>query len=467
MAFIATSSNSSATRATWTGASSLTPLSPRSWSASASGSSALSLVGLRLFSVIAQSAVLVLTGLMTCQFGGKRLAQTAAVLAVALSPLPLFEGTESQYTSFDYLWWVLCGYLVLRLLNTDQPRWWLAIGAAIGAGLMTKYTIVLLVLGLLSGLLLTGKRYLLSSRWFAAGVAIAFAIFLPNLLWQARHGFISFHFLHFIHARDVRLGRANGFLWKQFFICTNVYALPLWTAGLVRCWRSPRFRPVAFLFAVPFAILLFGKGIFYYLGPAYPILIAAGAASCARWLQSRSSRLRAALQAVFFAGLAGAGAYSCAFILPLASSGPLMRFALARNDALREEFGWDDLVRTVAAIRDTLPADGRPTLGIVVGNYGEQGAIDLLGPPYGLPAPISMTNSAWLRGYQPPPSTLIVIGFSREEAEHAFTACRLAGRDGNATTLKNEESEQHPDIFVCAGPKQPWATFWKENQRFG
>ncbi len=84
----------------------------------------LSMVGLRLFSVIAQSVVLVLTGLMTREFGGKRLAQITAVLAVVLSPLPLFLGTQFQYTSFDYLWWVLCGYFVLRLLNTDDRRWW-------------------------------------------------------------------------------------------------------------------------------------------------------------------------------------------------------------------------------------------------------------------------------------------------------------------------------------------------------
>src|SRR5215831_12154167 len=83
----------------------------------------ISLVGLRLFSVIAQAAAIIVTGLMTRELGGGRLAQLAAALSVALSPLPLFEGTEFQYTTFDFLWWVLIAYFVIRLLTSDNQRW--------------------------------------------------------------------------------------------------------------------------------------------------------------------------------------------------------------------------------------------------------------------------------------------------------------------------------------------------------
>src|SRR5579863_7831713 len=100
----------------------------------------LSLVGLRIFSVIAQAIVLVVVGLMARELGGGRLAQVTATLAIALSPLPLFEGTEFQYTTFDYLWWTLIAYFVIRLLTTENPRLWLAIGATIGVGFLTKYT---------------------------------------------------------------------------------------------------------------------------------------------------------------------------------------------------------------------------------------------------------------------------------------------------------------------------------------
>jgi hypothetical protein len=104
----------------------------------------------------------------------------------------------------------------------------------------------------------------------------------------------------------------------------------------------------------------------------------------------------------------------------------------------------------------------------MVRNYGEQGAIEILGPAYHLPPPVSGTNSAWLRGYpKPPPSVLIVLGSSREDAEDLFTACRLAGHNGNSLGVENEESKDHPDIFVCSGPRLPWPEFWKQFQGFG
>src|SRR5208282_2583246 len=111
----------------------------------------LSLVGLRLFSVIAQTIVIVVSGVIARDLGGSRLAQVTAALAVALSPLPIFEATEFQYTSFEMLWWVLIAWFTIRLLKSENPRWWLAIGAAVGLGLLTKYSIVFYIAGILTG----------------------------------------------------------------------------------------------------------------------------------------------------------------------------------------------------------------------------------------------------------------------------------------------------------------------------
>src|SRR3984957_20976516 len=61
----------------------------------------LSMVGLRMFSVISQALAIVFTGLMARELGGGRLAQVAGAAAIALSPLPLVEGTAFQYTTFD------------------------------------------------------------------------------------------------------------------------------------------------------------------------------------------------------------------------------------------------------------------------------------------------------------------------------------------------------------------------------
>jgi hypothetical protein len=198
------------------------------------------------------------------------------------------------------------------------------------------------------------------------------------------------------------------------------------------------------------------------------MLMAMGSVARERWVASRTRPWRLAVQGLFFTALIAWGLLVFAIIVPLASSGPLRQFALKYNGDLREEIGWDELVRTVAGIRDSLPPEQRESVAVLVGNYGEQGAVEILGAAYHLPMPISTTNSAWLRGYPAvPPSTLIVVGFSREAAEKAFTSCRLAGHNGNSEGVKNEESQSHPDIFVCGSPRLPWPEFWKEYQNYG
>jgi len=428
----------------------------------------VSLVGLRLFSVIAQAILVVIAGLMARELGGGRLAQVTAALAVALSTLPLFEGTEFQYTTFDNLWWVLIACFVIRLLKSENPRWWLAIGATIGVGFQTKYTMGFYLAGIMGGVLLTRARRYLASGWFWGGMALGFVICSPNLVWQVRHGFISLHFLQHIHARDVGEGRANGFWLSQFRTCANLFAAPLWIAGLLGYLWDRRYRMLAWMYLIPLALFAVGKGRGYYMGGAYPMLMAMGAVLGARWVGSLSKMPRLALEGIFFAAVVGWGLFMSAAIFPFASSGPLMKFALENNGDLREEIGWDELVKTVAGIRDSLPPEQRESVGIAVRNYGEQGAIEILGEAYHLPPPISGVNSSWLRGYPTPlSSTLIVMGQSRQEADRLFTACRWAGHNGNSLGVKNEESDDHPDIFVCGPPRLAWPEFWKEYQGFG
>jgi hypothetical protein len=428
----------------------------------------LSLVGLRLFSVIAQAAVVYVSGLMARDLGGGRLAQLTAAFTVALSPLPLFEGTEFQYSSFDFLWWVLAAYFTIRVLRTEDPRWWLGAGAAVGLGLLTKYSIVFYIAGILGGLVLTRARRYFTSGWFWAGIGVACLIFLPNLIWLARHDFISYHFLQHIHVRDVDEGRGKGFFQGQILLNVNLFATPLWIAGLVFYLRDRRFRMLAWMYLIPLALFWIAKGRFYYVSPAYPMLLAMGAAAGERWLARLRKPVRLTVEAVFFTGVAAVGVYVCTLVIPIASSGPLRDFTLRNNGDLREEIGWDELVRTVAGIRDSLPPDQQASMGIIVANYGEQGAIEMLGPAYHLPLPISMTNSAWLRGYPvPPPQTLIVLGFREEQAYHAFSNCRLAGHNRNSLGIQNEESLYHSNIYVCGPPLKSWPDFWKAYQSFG
>jgi len=428
----------------------------------------LSLVGLRLFSVLAQAIATGVTGLLAGQLGGGTRARVMAALAVALSPLSMFEGTEFQYTSFDFLWWVLAAYFIARALRTENPRWWLAVGTVIGYGLLTKYAIVFYLAGIFAGLLLTSARRWLASGSFWTASALAVLIFLPNLLWLAHHEFISYTFLQHIHLRDVAQGRGAGFLRDQLTICLNLAAIPLALAGLAGLVVDRRFRMLAWMWAVPVAIFALSHGRGYYTAGAYPMLLAMGAVVFERWLSVLPHKVSRGLELGWYTAVVFVGAMVCATVVPLAASGPLRDFALAHNGDLREEIGWDELVQTVAKIRNSLPADERANLAITTANYGEYGAIEILGKAYGLPSPIGTINSAWYRSYPAyPPTTLIVLGLNAEEANSLFMSCRLVAHNTNREGIRNEESTRHPDIFLCGPPRKPWSELWREHRNFG
>ena len=435
-----------------------------------------SLIGLRTFSVLAQATAIVLTGLMARELGAKRLGQIVAALGTTVSLLPLFQGTEFQYSSFDYLWWVLIAYFLIRLLksplsNSDDPRWWLAIGAIAGLGLMTKYSMAFYLAAIVVALLLTPARRHLRSKWFWCAAAIALLIFLPNLIWQVRHDFISLHFLRSIHARDVAWGRANGFLRDQFLISTNIFVAPLWLAGLFYYFAIPeekRYRALGWLYVILLAFFLVAKGRGYYLAPAYPMLYAGGSVLWQRWLASLRARWSRVVQIATFAMLALGGVAAGAVTLPIAPVNSPSNIALKLNGDLREEVGWPELVAALAKVRDSLPPRERAHVAILTGNYGETGAVDLYGPAYGLPPAISGVNSAWYRGYgDPPPQTLIVVGVPRRYLEAAFGSCRVAAYNRVPYGIKNEESTYNSEILVCSQPREPWPLLWKRAQAFG
>jgi hypothetical protein len=167
-----------------------------------------------------------------------------------------------------------------------------------------------------------------------------------------------------------------------------------------------RFRVLGWMYVVPLVLFVIVKGRGYYLAGAYPMLYAAGSVWGEQWLASVRRGAAVAIRALAWTALAADIAIAGAFTLPVARvNSKWWNVAVKANGDLREEVGWPELVQTVAKIRDSLPAQERDHLGILAGNYGEAGAIDLYGPRYGLPAAISGINSFWLRGYGEPPGS--------------------------------------------------------------
>lgn len=426
-----------------------------------------SLTGFRFFAAIAEAVAVVLTGLMARELGGRRGSQLIAALAAI--PFCLAGGALMQYVSFDYLAWVATAYFTIKLLRSENPRWWIAIGASIGFGLMSKYSIVFFVAGLLVVVLTDARRYF-RSKWFWYGVAMAIVIFLPNVIWQAQHGFITLEFLKHIHARDIRIGRTQNFLPEQRNFL--LLAFPLFLAGMYFYLIAPagkRFRAVGWMFIVPLVLFVIAKGRSYYLAAAYPMTFAAGSVWGEQWLATMKRGWANTVRVATWAALLCDVVIVGAIVLPIGKvNSRWWNFAVQNNGDLVEEIGWPELVQTVAQIRDSLPEQERAHVGILAGNYGEAGAINLYGAQYGLPRAISGINSFWYEGYgDPPPQTLIVVGLSQDFREKHFSSCRLAAHTWNQYGVLNEETRDHPDMFVCEELRQNWPEFWKGFRYYG
>jgi len=404
---------------------------------------------------------LILTALIARELGGDRKAMGIAAIAAAISPVSISSSALFQYVSFDFLWWVLLAWLVVKLVNTDDPRWWVPIGAVIGVATLTKYTIAFCIAGLAVGVLTSPLRRHLRSGWLWLGVAISIVIVAPHFLWQATNDFITLDFLKSIHERDVRIGRTDDFLVDQLFVAANAVTIPLWVIGIVALFRSQKFRVLAWMAVVPFILFVIARGRGYYAAPIYPTLIAAGTVEILRITQRKIVVAVIALLLLIGSGVALA-------ILPLAPiDSPLGRFAIKSNGDLKEEVGWPEMTAEVARIWKSIPEAERAHTAIYCANYGEAGAINLYGPRYGLPQAISGVNSFWARGYgDPPPQTVIVLGSRVERLQGRFASVTLAGRIPNPFHLENEESER-AEIYLCRGPRTPWPLLWPQIRSFG
>jgi hypothetical protein len=431
-----------------------------------------SLIGFRFFSAVAVSVVVLLTGLTAKELGGSRHTQVLAAVAAGIIPISLIQGAVFQYVSFDYLWGVAATYFLARLLKSDDPRWWLAVGAVLGLGMETRYTIGVLALGIAAAVIFTPERRFLRSRWLWAGVGLSILIFLPNLIWQARHHFISLDFLSYLRARDLRQGRYDGFLPEQLLVCVNVVTAPLALMGLwfylVRA-DGRRYRLLGWTFVVSFAIFVAVKSRSYYSAPLYPMLLAAGSVLRGNLLKNRRpvwTRLSYTAQwtTIVLGGIAFA-----LLALPVAPVGSAVwRVTSKAYDQFREEIGWPDLARAVAGVYRSLPKEEQERTGILTGNYGEAGALNLYGPALGLPHAMGLTNSFWYRGYDPRlPQTVILAGFGLEEGKRLFESCEVAARNNNPLGIENEESRDHPDILLCRNLRTPWPMYWERHRRFG
>ncbi len=393
---------------------------------------------LRVVAGAVHAAVVVVAAIIARELGGGGRAMALSALATATAPLFLATGGLFSTVLFDQLWWGLAILLVVRLLaGRADRRWWLAVGVVVGLGLETKWTMVLLGLGLAAGFVATpvGRRHL-RSPWLAAGVAVALLLWLPNLVWQGLNGWPTVEFSRNNNANvrddDGRL----GFLLQQILL-VGPLALPLAGAGLVWLWRRSPWRILAVAVATIALVLLVAGGKSYYLGPTYVLAFAAGSVGAESWAGADPRRWHTAIGALALNGL-----IPLAAVAPVA---PIDVYAAAfhdLNDELGEEVGWPEMVDQVARVATVLPADEQAGLRVVTASYGEAAAIDLYGPARGLPrgTALSAHNSYadWWPDDGSPRGAVIFVRYPRATVERYCDALGPVAIVSNPWEVPNE-----------------------------
>jgi hypothetical protein len=326
--------------------------------------------------------------------------------------------------------------------------------------------------GIVLGLVLTSERRRLASPWLWVGGALAFLIFLPNLVWN-----IHRHFPFLVAHANIQLsGRDVPFSPLAFFaqeILTLLpLTLPIWLAGLWFYFFSKPGRPFrvlgwAWVFTAAVIVTLSPR--IYYLYPAFPVLLAGGSVMWETWLAQPRYHW---LKLVYPGLMVVLSAVFSPLVIPVLPPESYIRYTKALHlrpprierwrlgplpQLYADQFGWEEMTATVARVYNSLPAEVRAKTAIFGQNYGQAGAIDLFGPKYGLPPAISahMNYFYWgPRDYTG--ESMIVMAGRQEDLERRFASVEKVASVYHPYSMPYE----HFDVFYCRGLKWPLKEIW-------
>lgn len=443
-----------------------------------------SLLGIRMFSILAECAATFLAGFCAWAMGGHRPAQALAMLAVLCTPINIAMGDFLSMNSCEPMFWTTCVIALVLLLRgrCTARACWITFGVAAGVGLLNKPSMTFFLVAIGLGLLLTPERRVLFTRYAALGILLMFLIALPNILWQVHNHWPTLEFLH--------NGRVSGkntvlpplkFFGAQILMEHPINAL-LWITGIVallraRSIRDCRWLGFAYLIFLTIMCALHAKD--YYLAGIYPSILAAGSIAWEhRFASSRSVRRNAAFA---FPVLETVLVLTTILILPMSS--PVLRpnTWVAYTRALHltrpadeteatsilpqffaDRFGWQEMVNQVDATYRALPAEDRARACLWGENYGETGAMDFLGPMVDehLPASLGSQNSYWMWG--PHGCTFdVVIGVTSakpEEMAKRYESVQIVGKMDNPFAMP----EEHKNIYLLRHRRPEMPVNWNE-----
>ena len=434
----------------------VTPLVARLMSDIAPGS----LTVLRIPSAIAAGLVVLLTGLLAGELGGRPRARALAATCAAVGTIVLFNGHLLSTSTLDLLVWTLVSWLVVRAVRTGDNRLWPVAGVVLGLGLLNKPLPAFLAVGLLAGVLIAGPRRLLRNPWVWSGAAIALVLWSPWIAWQASNGWPQIAV-----SRSIAAGNSTSSQpwWAivpfQVLLVSPVLA-PVWIAGLVRLFRDPAVRPYRFLawaWVVLAVVFMASAGKPYYLAGLLPALLGAGAVAVDGWLDRGRRGLRRGLIGIALVGSAAVSAIIALPLVPADRAGQVV----ATNPDVGETIGWPRFTQTIADVYRHVPGAV-----ILTSNYGEAGAIDRYGPALGLPHAYSGHNA--FGDWGPPPNgsaPVVAVGLDRSDIATTLRDCRLRAHIDDGVGIDNDE--QGAPVDVCRGPQRRWSAQWSAVKHLG
>ena len=396
------------------------------------------LLVLRLLAIIAQVGCVVLTAVLTAQFGGSARAQAIAAGCVAASPVFIGAALLFGTTVIDQVVWVAVFVTTVRALRLGTISSWLIVGLIAGIGLENKDTVVVLVAGIGVGLLLYRRDVLRTpGPWLAVGVALVLAA--PNFIWDAANGWPEFQMASAI------AGKQGGILGALLQLPLGVLAagpilIGVWVAGIRWLAGSDhRWLLAVGVFAV--VVFTFSGGKYYYEAAMLAALFAAGAVRIAdsrRWP----------------AWIAVSGVIGALITLPFLPAA-VMSWSQKADPEPLETYGWPEFVSQVGAAEHRLPA-GTP---IFTSNYSEASAMTLLGGYHNV---YSGHNAYWNWGPPPgTPTTVLCVGeFQPDYLKQFWSVVEPIGPITLPDGIRNKEIAAHATMYRCERPKGSWAQLW-------
>ncbi len=432
---------------------------------------------IRVVPALCGALLILLTGMTAARLGGGRWAQLFAGVGVAIGAAGLVICGFYSMNCFDFLVWIGAYYLIIRIAETDDGRWWPWLGLVLGLGLFNKVGVLVLGLALAVGLVITRhRRQLLDPRtYFAAATALLFLA--PYLVWNAANGWATLEFMDNATRYKIAAISPLGFL-AENILEANPVTVPLWLGGLLWIMFAPparRFRIVGLMVVVTWLVLVLQTSKPYYFAASVPVMMAAGGVAWERWTSRRGLRwgrwVMAVVLAVGFLVFLPLG-------LPVLSPAELDRYQqrlgmvpntgeVGHDAALpqyfSDRFGWRELAVAIADVVDGLPEEERARAIIMGRNYGHSGALEYWAREYRLPPVYGRHNNYWLWG--PPPAdpgvVVIAINFDPDDLEDYFSEVTPA------TVVETRwAQEDRMAVLVCRGIKLPIDQIWHEIKLF-